>query len=581
MTVAIPASAPPGLSLGVTGHRTSNPTLAANMPAVRAVLAGLFDQIDAVLAGLGRGLAPVRFHSLLVSGVDQVGAELALGREWELVAPLPFGHALNTAINAQPRTADDARALIAGGSAADADVKRRAAEIRNVAAHAHLFELADRDETIAELFVAALENPGDFASAKAFDTQCSDQVALAGKVMIERIDLLVAVWDRKISNLPGGTGHTIVMALDMGAPVLIIDPDEPSRWSIYSRPEELALEGRRSDELLVSIVTGAVGDAPNGSDNVPEEHWHKAGSSLWTFYRRIEAVFGGEQRPFRNLVADYERPDQIAAGSAAPLLAAARALPHGDDALVGRIAEDVLPQFAWADGISTWLSDAYRSGMSYNFIFAALAVIVGAAYDPLGLEKHKWMFAVAELLMLLLILLITSIGRRHRWHARWLETRRVAEYLRHGPIMLLLGVTRPTGRWPRSEETDWPEHFARHCLRATGLPRIALDKPHLRAALQTVVLPHVTNQGQYHRTKAERLATVHHRLDKLAGALFIMTCADQLPTAVTSGSRMPWLLEHNSRSSGLTQATRSRAPLPLCWKASARIGLSVTMVRKR
>jgi len=37
------------------------------------------------------------------------------------------------------------------------------------------------------------------------------------------------------------------------------------------------------------------------------------------------------------------------------------------------------------------------------------------------------------------ILLITFIGSRLRWHGRWFETRRVAEYLRHAPILLLLG----------------------------------------------------------------------------------------------------------------------------------------------
>ena len=40
------------------------------------------------------------------------------------------------------------------------------------------------------------------------------------------------------------------------------------------------------------------------------------------------------------------------------------------------------------------------------------------------------------LLALLLgaILAITWVGQRRRWHGRWFETRRVAEYLRHAPL---------------------------------------------------------------------------------------------------------------------------------------------------
>jgi len=522
LSISPPTPCLPHLALGVTGHRESNAALAANREAVLASLEQLFSRIDEILGGLGRELAPVRLHSLMVDGVDQLASAMALERKWELVAPLPFGQCLNLAINSFPHSVADAEALCRGEAAADPFVEQRAAAIRAITAQAHAFELADRDEEIAGLFRAALEAPGDLDKAKAFDTQCSDQVALAGKVMIERIDLLIAVWDGKVSNLRGGTGHTIVNALEMGAPVLVIAPQAPENWSILTRPEELLRAGQDSSLLLPAIIAAALGSETRGEVSIQHEAWLPHSGRLWTFYRRIEALFGEDRRPFRGLVVTYEKPDEIAAGSGKALLEAMSRLPGRDDRLTARIAGSILPQFAWSDGISSRLSDAYRSGMCYNFILSAFAVIAGAAYLPGDLSEHKWAFAAVELLLLSAILAITFVGGRKRWHTRWFETRRVAEYLRHAPIMLLLGVTRPAGRWPRGKDSEWPEQFARHCLRDAGLPRARMDRSYLREVLAHVLLPHAASQRDYHRAKAARLAAVHHNLDKLAETFFML-----------------------------------------------------------
>ncbi|MDE2563814.1 MAG: hypothetical protein KGL48_16365 [Sphingomonadales bacterium] len=510
------------LSLGITGHRRTNAALRDNLAAVVASLEALFARIDAHLAGHERELGPVRMHSLLVDGVDQIAAELAVARGWELVAPLPFGAAVNLAINARPATRADAEALCRGESASDPEVEARAHAIRTVTAQARLFELADRDEVARNLFEASLADPANLEKARAFDAECSDRVELAGRVMIERTDLIVAVWDGKVNNLRGGTGHTIVAALELGTPVLVIDPAAPSVWSIYTRLEELAGPPRHDEARLWAAVDATFLQGQADECAMQRERWHERSSHLGSLYRRIETVFGGEGRPFRKLAQAYETPEQIVSGSGKDLLGATAELLADDTGVAERLNGYILPQFAWADGVSAWLSDAYRSGMCYNFFFSALAVIVGAAYLPLGLGGHKWLFATAELLLLVLILLVTFVGRRNAWHTRWFETRRVAEYLRHSPSLLLLGVSRPTGRWPRGKEKEWPEHFARHSLREAGLPRIRLDRKYLRSALERVVARHVANQRDYHTAKAKRLSAVNHGLDSVAGVCFIL-----------------------------------------------------------
>ena len=69
-----------------------------------------------------------------------------------------------------------------------------------------------------------------------------------------------------------------------------------------------------------------------------------------------------------------------------------------------------MPMFAWADGVANRLADAYRSGMTVNFVLATLAVIIGILFLPTGMGEVKWAFALVELLLLCGILAMTAAG---------------------------------------------------------------------------------------------------------------------------------------------------------------------------
>jgi hypothetical protein len=248
-------------------------------------------------------------------------------------------------------------------------------------------------------------------------------------------------------------------------------------------------------------------------------------------------MFGesGWSSRFRNLTQIYEAPEAIVNGSAAGLVSAARALPGQDPAHVSGIETRILKRFAWADGVSAHLSDAYRGGMTASFLLGALAIVGGIAYLPISDSHHKWQFALFELLVLAAILSFTIIGRRRRLHGRWFETRRVAEYLRHAPILLLLGVARAPGRWPVGTQTSWPEWYARHALRESGLPQLAVTRPYLRGALRHLLHEHVLTQRDYHTAKARRLHAVHHNLDRLSELLFLLAFVSVVSYLVAKG----------------------------------------------
>lgn len=552
MSASQPLAPPPPrirLSVGVTGHREGNAAFAANRAAVSATLAGVFDAIEAAVTAepplLGPdSLAPTRLQSMLVDGLDQMASQQALARGWELVAPLPFGRALNAAINAHPESVADARALITAKGKCGAATQARAKVIADLEAQARVFELADRDETIAALYLARLEEPTNVARAQAYSFQASERVALAARVLIEQSDLIVAVWDGASTSFVGGTGHTIALALDMGAPVIWIDARAPERWRILHAPESLAVimagapADADRDEALAQLVQDALqptaGKKPDphhtplhGLQALDAERWRSRSNPFWHGYRRVEALFGADDLKgrFRNLTQTYETPDEIADGSGAPVLAAAAALPGQNGDYVAKVRTDVLRRFAWADGISARLSDTYRGGMILSFLFSAFAIVGGIAYLPFATSHEKWMFALFELALLSGILAITAFGQQRRWHGRWFETRRVAEYFRHAPILLMLGVARPTGRWPRGAHTSWPEWYARHGLRDIGLPPVRVTPTYLRGALEALLLDHVVRQRDYHRYKARRLSQAHHNLDRLSEILFTLAVA--------------------------------------------------------
>jgi len=559
MTPQAPPAPEPRLSLAITGHRESNAAFAANRAAIAATLESLFDRLA---AATGPNSAPVRLHSMLVDGADQMAMALGRARGWELVAPLPFGRRLNKAINAHPLDLADGEALLGGGAASNPATQARSEAIRTWADASLLFELADRDEAIAALFLAKLAAPADLHAAQAHSFAVSERVALAAQVMIEQADLLIAIWDGASTSLTGGTGATLVQALDTGCPVLWVDARAPAGWRILLSPEELAggtevlpqLAERQAvlDNLVRNALGGNADHTRLGKAGYAEgvaaldaQHWRSSSAWPWHGYRRIEALFGSATASarLRSLRQTYEPPDAMLAGSASEMLGAIGALPDQDPSLVERTGTAIIRRFAWADGISARLSDMYRGGMILNFLFSALAIVGGMAYLPFSNAEHKWIFAMFEVSLLIAIVVITVIGQRRRWHGRWFETRRAAEYLRHAPILLAMGAARPPALWPKAAEAPWPELYARHAIRSVGLPRVRVTSAYLRQAMSSVLLPYAESQRGYHRLKAKRLAHAHHNLDRVSNVLFLLAILSVTAYLLLSFSGALHLLE--------------------------------------
>ena len=576
----LPGAPPPPhvrLCVGVTGHRSNNPSFIENRAEIERVLEVVFAALDRAVASTeltleGMCIARSRLHSMLADGTDTLAVQKSQIHNWEVVAPLPFGLPLLAMLACEPKNLAEADAAysyaqqsaageVSSEVAIDAHLKDAIDPLIEIAEGATRFELAERDTRALNLFRQAVA--GDQEAMVSFSAEASYRYALASRIIVEQSDILISVWDGTSRTQFGGTGHTTSVALEAGLPVILIPAQVPSDWCILHAPE--ALSGRRgalqeADELgrLADLVSKIVSPKETSTDKglagFLKEKWRWRSNALWNGYRRVEALFGevDGKLGFRSLVLSYELPSQIAKGSWGGLFVQAVTMPGIAVAFLKRLESAVAERFAWADGLATHLSDAYRGGMVLNFILSAMAITVGLAYVPFATPHEKWIFASVELLMLCIILVVTAYGRQLRWHARWFEGRRAAEYLRHGPILLLLGVSRSAGRWPRGVTTSWPEWYARQSLREVGLPSLAVTQSYLREALVKVLRPHVVAQRDYHFEKARRLSAVHHNLDRLSSRLFqialvvVATYVGLKAMSLVLGS--PEILGHNSSS---------------------------------
>ena len=169
----------PGVRLvvGVTGHRrlADAPRLAANIDAA-------LDEITSTgLSATGPATA-IRLVVLspLAEGAERLVAERALARDGaELEAVLPMSEA------------DYERDFETDGSRA---------EFRSLLAHA---------KSVHRLPVAASRE---------------EAYAAAGRFVVDHCDVLIAVWDGRTANGPGGTADTIAYARSLARPFCLIKP---------------------------------------------------------------------------------------------------------------------------------------------------------------------------------------------------------------------------------------------------------------------------------------------------------------------------------------------------------------------
>lgn len=198
--------AAPGFCIGVAGHRPD--ASARGRPDERAIRAAA----AAIITLVQRLVAPGQVHLLssLAPGPDRWVAAEALAAGAELHVLLP-----------QARDVCARDDIESPGHPGPAE--------------AEFFALTGLAQSITELPTAA---PSLAGAAGALEPAAP--FVAAGRAIVQRADLLIAVWDGLPARGPGGTGQAVDDALASGVPVIWIPWQEPAAWRVVESRREHA-----------------------------------------------------------------------------------------------------------------------------------------------------------------------------------------------------------------------------------------------------------------------------------------------------------------------------------------------------
>jgi len=477
-------------AVGITGHRQEN-LPAESIDDLRDRIAAVLNQLraeaSAVMAATADSFAPVPprflFVSPLADGADQIGAELALALGFELHAVLPFSR------------------------------ERTRADIPDEASRARFDALLGQTTCLLEL-------PGNEAHEL-------EAYVMAGRATVAHCDVLIAVWDGLPPRGRGGTGAVVRYAFDWATPVVHIPVNKSGepvlRWSAFE-PAVVSGHGdpqtmRQLDsEQLHATLTGLLAPPPDAQEQ--------------GFIR----LFQGECR--RRLRARIEYPLLLAATGVSGLRS-----HHWRPSVASRRTEAEWEEFSnacsraecvtapiatlqqwyeWADSLASHYAQSYRSGHVFNFVLAALAVLL--ALTTLVLPDAKKFLAFAEFGAILAILANTSTGTRQQWHRRWLDYRQLAERLRPMRSLKIIGVASPDPPGTKANPISrrWVEWYAAAVWRAVGCPAGRIEQAKVSPLAATISLHELRPQVSYHRSTARQAERLDRRLEAVGYTLFIV-----------------------------------------------------------
>lgn len=354
-----------------------------------------------------------------------------------------------------------------------------------------------------------------------------------GRMVVAQCDVLIAIWDGEGARGRGGTAQVVAEAARLDLPTLWIHARPPhALQSVAGGSGALQFaEPERVVERLVALLApparaseGEHEGRPDLRESYFRERQPHSTLPLGWIWRVVRDLLALRPRRPALKVGDFETG---AAGQwAAEWQAVTPPLPPETTA---RIDTALLRHYAWADGLANYYADLYRSAFVLNYLLGVVAVFLAlfglAAHwseEEHGREYVKILLTIA---VIALILINTEIGKRQRWHERWIDYRLLAESLRLSRFLAPLGRAPAFSRPPAHSaygdpSNDWTLWHLRAVTRTAGLTNARLDAPYLESCRVLLHRELLGEQVAYHHANAERLARVDHHLRTLGLATF-------------------------------------------------------------
>ena len=481
----------PGLCLavGVTGHRLERMPH-VDVAALHETIAGLLARIREAAEGAGRKHAPqfasafpaMRLVTALANGADTIAAEAALAAGWRLDACQPF---------VRDEYAND----FAEG------------------------EERERFQQLLDRASATFSLTGNRADANA-------AYEAVGRVLLDQVDVLLAVWDGDAGRGRGGTARVVADAIGRHIPVIHVDTkDGNAPMLLWSGLADFEIEQPTSDNVpradaavaLPLVVQALCAPPDNPIDKRMLARFYRERTRSRTPalpYPLLLAMTGTRRMGWSDLKP--ASAESCAAPLAEQLAQVTLAGTYGQ-ALLARL----VARYGVADSAATYFAQVFRSGFVANFGLAAIAVLL-ALSGPL-IPAYKLPLIVAELGVIFIIILNTRAGIRAGWHECWMDDRHLAEQLRSLAMTSALGNLNLRAGAGRANDSaalrGWVHWLARATARELGMPNATADAAYL-SRVHAAATSLVTDQIDYHRANAKRMHKLAHRLHQAGQYLF-------------------------------------------------------------
>jgi hypothetical protein len=185
----------------------------------------------------------------------------------------------------------------------------------------------------------------------------------------------------------------------------------------------------------------------------------------------------------------------------------------------------LLPAAAFADNLAVVYASRYRGVYVSTFVLAAVAVGLALAGVYLHVAEEKIRWVVAELMTIGLFVILWLRGSIGDWHRRWLEYRRLGEWLRHLRVLSLIGAPGSIGHFVDGAlPSEWTRWYARAIRRALPVPEVLTNENYLRAIRDRVVVSEIDGQIGYNENNAKRMKRMEKRIHMVGILLLAVTC---------------------------------------------------------
>jgi hypothetical protein len=332
--------------------------------------------------------------------------------------------------------------------------------------------MESRDEFEDLLAIAAVRTPMPVATSR------DDAYARAGRYIVERSDVMIAVWDGRRSQGRGGTAEIVTYARERGVPVFVA-------------------RAQRGGEAVAEAEITTI------AESLPMKSSREAFARVEEYNRQSF----GDQRLDRQYARERAGFDDAIKESSLQLQCAAA-------------MSWALPYFIRADALAVKYQRRYNALGLALYGLAALAVTAVAGQSVFASTQPSW--AMVEVGLLTVLLVVVTIARRGGVHDRWFGYRSMAEAFRSSPFIALVGGSdlrdadgRPA---PAGGEQPWfqrafSEAWASH-------PLFTVDERYAVALERLLISGWIERQITYHRRTVERFRRERNRLTHAVFALF-------------------------------------------------------------